>query len=112
MKTKNCTSLEQSEKLIELGIEPTTADMYFEPSVGFCTEPSEIKVGDIKYAHPSSIPAWSLTVLLNILPSATLDSSNDHYYRIHCMKKYTEWYDNAIDACIEMIIWLKENGKI
>lgn len=58
--------------------------------------------------HDSYWPCWSLAALLNVLPSATLDSSDDHYYRIHCMKKYTEWYDNAVDACVEMIICLNE----
>ena len=53
--------------------------------------------------YDGELPCWSLTALLNVLPSATLDSSNDHHCRMHCMKRYTEWYDNAVDACVEMI---------
>jgi hypothetical protein len=56
----------------------------------------------------AAIRCWSLAALLGVLPSATLDSSNDHYYRIHCMERYTEWHDNAIDACYEMILKLHE----
>lgn len=58
--------------------------------------------------YDDELPCWSLAALLNVLPSATLDSSDDHHYRIHCMGRYTEWYDNAIDACYEMILKLHE----
>ena len=58
--------------------------------------------------YDDELPCWSLVALLNVLPSATLDSSDDHHYRIHCMRRYTEWYDNAIDACYEMILKLHE----
>ena len=63
---KSYTDLEQSKKLAEiLSIE--SADMYYKPSAGFCTEPSEVKVGDIKYAHPRSIRCWSLAALLSLM---------------------------------------------
>lgn len=62
--------------------------------------------------YDSELPCWSLTALLNVLPSATLDSSDDHHYRIHCMERFTEWYDNAIDACYEMILKLHELKKL
>lgn len=58
--------------------------------------------------HWKLIPAWSLNALLNILPSSTLDSSDDHHYRLHCMERFTEWHDNAVDACVEMILKLHE----
>lgn len=58
--------------------------------------------------HDRFWPCWSLAALLNVLPSATLDSSDDHYYRVHCMERYTEWYDNPVDACVEMILKLNE----
>lgn len=54
------------------------------------------------------IPCWSLAALLDTLPSSTLDSSNDHHYRLHCMGRFTEWYDNPIDACVELIEKLHE----
>lgn len=39
-------------------------------------------------------------------------SSDDHHYRIHCMERFTEWYDNAIDACYKMILKLHELKKL
>ncbi len=59
-----------------------------------------------KYEKKYYIPCWSLPALLNVLPSATLDSSDDHHYRVHCRERFTEWHDNAVDACVEMILKL------
>lgn len=119
--SKICTDLEQSRKLVELGIEPNTADMYFEPSVGFRTEPSEIKVGDIKNAHPRSVPAWSLSALLQLMP-ITCDVIKDFHNRYYCSNKFDDndfdtWHlttscENPIDAAVEMVVWLLKNGYI
>ena len=63
---------------------------------------------DIIGEEHDEIPAWSLAALLNVLPSATLDTSDGHHYRLHCMERFSEWYDNAIDACVVMIERLHE----
>lgn len=119
--SKICTDLEQSRKLVELGIEPNTADMYFEPSVGFRTEPSEIKVGDIKNAHPRSVPAWSLSALLELMP-ITCDVIKDFHNLYYCSNKFSDnsldnWHlttacKTSIDAAYEMVCWLVKNGYI
>ena len=67
---------------------------------------------DISPTPDFLIPCWSLAALLNVLPSSTLDSSDDHHYRLHCMERFTEWYDNPIDACYEMIMKLKEKNLL
>ena len=105
---KDYTSVEQSQKLIKLGIDKTTSDMHYDkhPLENYYS-PIPI-IGKYSEIH-GQFPCWSLTALLDVLPSATLDSSNDHHFRIHCMKRYTEWYDNAVDACVEMIIRLNES---
>ena len=54
------------------------------------------------------IPCWSLAELFSVLPSATLDTSDDHYCRVRCQQRCTEWHDNPVDACYEMIIKLHE----
>ena len=106
--TKICTSIEQSKKLIESGIDKTTSDMHYDKgSLENYYSPIPL-IGKYSEIH-DQFPCWSLAALLNVLPSATLDSSNDHHFRIHCMKRYTEWYDNAVDACVEMIIRLNES---
>lgn len=122
---KAYTDLEQSRKLTEI-LPLGSADMYYEPSTGFCTEPSEAKFGDIKYAHPRSIRCWSLTALLEIIPKHIEES----VLRMDMGEKdFSIWYDdidigmvnlylpditkdNPIDACYEMIIKLKEMNVI
>ena len=64
---KAYTDISQSKKLAEI-LPLESADMYYEPSPGFRTEPSEAKIGDIEYAHPRSIRCWSLAALLGVLP--------------------------------------------
>ena len=103
---KSYTDIEQSNELVEI-LPIESADMWFYPYPNdeYWYEVPNMGNADKKY---NQLPCWSLAALLNVLPSATLDSSNDHHFRIHCMKRYTEWYDNAVDACVEMIIRLNE----
>ena len=122
---KSYTDLEQSKILAEfLPIE--SADMYFEPSAGFCTEPSEVKVGDIKYAHPRSVPCWSLAALLSVIPKEVeikgqryapclFPTTDGHWlyklwYNSNAIidSPIAVWCDNPLDACVEMIIKLNE----
>ena len=60
-----CTTVEQSKKLIELGLDVETADMYwdFQPD-GYVLIASELGY----YHNESEIPAWSLVALLELLP--------------------------------------------
>lgn len=88
MSTKICTSIEQSKKLLSLGLDPSTADMYYKyvlpksdklhhvPNVGEPTnalswynkgytldgrkEPLELK--------DFCVPCWSLAALLGLMP--------------------------------------------
>ena len=103
---KSYTDIEQSNILAEI-LPIESADMWFYPYPNdeYWYEIPNMGNANKKY---NQLPCWSLTALLNVLPSATLDSSNDHHFRIHCMERYTEWYDNAIDACYEMILKLKK----
>lgn len=140
--SKICTDLEQSRKLVELGLDTTTADMYFEPSVGFRTEPSEIKVGDIKYAHPRSVPAWSLSALLELMPLEIYDKQYSNKmpgsfrtfefvvntnlrqinrykigYHLVSVREFGKYLkecggNTLLDAAFEMVVWLLEKGYI
>lgn len=63
---------------------------------------------DYNNKYLNIIPAWSLATLYSVLPTFTLDSSDDNYFRMHCCKIFTEWHDNPIDCCVEMILKIKE----
>ena len=109
---KSYTDIEQAKKLAEI-LPLESADMYYME-----TSPNNYTIGVLQRMERDMLlnqaeyykmfPCWSLTALLNVLPSATLDSSNDHHFRFHCMERYTEWYDNPVDTCVEMIIRLNK----
>ena len=77
---KICTSLEQSQKLIELGIDVNTSDMFYadllvdgnhkynlHPLESYCFNTfEETKLRTSK--NLSFIPAWSLSALLSLIP--------------------------------------------
>lgn len=100
--SKICTSIEQSQKLIELGIDINTADM--------CWQNNEFPIG---FNDDEAVPAWSLTALLELIPSnvflySKLVKWDESYY----IENREMLYDNPVDAVFEMVCWLKENNKI
>ena len=119
---KICTSLEQSKKLMELGINTSSADMSYSSihnigqELSYCNLPlSILRMAD-------DIPAWSLTSLLELMPriehlkpfidlSPNLNSEEVSIY-YHSEDSPYIVKDNLIDAAFEMVVWLKENGKI
>lgn len=114
---KAFTDIEQSKKLAEiLPIESADiwyAEVYEGKIVGYDYIISDTPYYSLSFTKPSEnnysqntvkdIPCWSLTALLGVIPSASLDSSDDHYFRIHCKDKFSEWHNNPIDACVEII---------
>lgn len=97
-----CTSIEQSQRLLELGLKPETADMYYH-------EGSEDGAGNIEYhlnirtehnniLFPDYIPAWSLHRLLEIYST----SDGDDCYVVHI--------DAAFDDIIDEIEWSINKG--
>ena len=124
--TKVCTTIKQSRKLFELGIDIKTADMYYmyrhweidENTVG---AQSDAHIGfdpDSYYGADNGktyhyVPAWSLTALLGLIPKFSLekDVSGNEGYQLH-YNYNTVYYDDPIDAAFDMICWLKEHNKI
>lgn len=108
MKNKICTSLEQSKKLIELGIDKKTSDMFYWYGEDI------IRIGGYELQSDLfDIPAWSLTALLKLIPKFSLekDISNNVGYQLHYNYDPT-YYDEPVDAAVEMICWLKRHNKL
>ena len=115
---KSYTDLEQSKKLAEI-LPIESSDAFYKRSIGdSCNWELNCKnLFKIKN-HPAGVgfllkkklivPAWSLAALLDVLPSSTLDSSDDHHCRVHCRERF----NNAIDACYEMILKLNKEGLL
>ena len=128
---KICTSIEQSLKLIELGIDVNTADMYYPNRVGGVNYPLPI---EYKMGLPllsQEIHAWSLSALLKLMPYRTEASKREPYGKIMkrdtwdgefcfiCYPKGLEknkhlsgYHNNPVDAAFEIICWLLENKKL
>ena len=113
---KICTSIEQSKKLIELGINVNTADMHYStwtilnegeyilsPNQGQTIEELQEDYGN------HVIPAWSLSALMELIPPGNIllrDKLCGEYKYINSVD--TNFYDNPLDAAFEMILRLRE----
>lgn len=120
---KSFTDIEQSKKLAEI-LARESADMYY-------PNRSDVKINcalliELKNGNPlisQEIPAWSLSALLNVMPDRiddsyflTLDKEGKEYcccYEdINGNSFRHEFGNNPIDACIEMILKLKEKNLL
>ena len=132
MNTKICTSIEQSKKLLSLGLDPSTADMYYGPIGGnpirFAVIPNVGKYG--KW----DMPAWSLTALLELMPPYLFELERGIDLNIYRNINSNGWHvsympnnvidmqkdnfkqitngNSPIDAAFEMIVWLIEQKHI
>ena len=134
------TTIEQSKKLVELGIDASTADMTIEKVSHGLTQDfkweltvgldAAIKENLFSYRNGFVVPAWSLSALLELMP--LINEYNVEYRPIierynddgWACKYYNEETRNTndiyirrygrtpLDATVEMIIWLKENRYI
>ena len=101
---KICTSLEQSKKLIELGIDVNTADIIY-------------NILDESYIrHDTPIdkyhkPAWSLAALLKLIPNFNMFKRTIEC-RIETTNHLIDKACDPIDATFEMVCWLLENKMI
>jgi hypothetical protein len=115
---KICTSFKQSKKLIELGIDINTADMHYStwtilkegeyilsPNQGETIEELQEDYGN------QVIPAWSLSALLRLMPNFNMFKRTIEC-RIETTNHLIDKACDPIDAAFEMVVWLKENGKL
>jgi hypothetical protein len=101
------TTIEESKKLIELGIDVNTADIIYNI------------FGESYIRHDTPIdkyhtPAWSLSALIKMFDDkAGLARDYGLWYCYDNGKSHrTKHYDSPIDAAFEMVCWLLENKKI
>lgn len=132
---KICTSIEQSKKLIELGIDINTADMHYStwtilnegeyilsPNQGETIEELQEDYGN------QVIPAWSLSALIQVLPITIVDSWTDYCLMLDIkakMPRYVKYGDvyhpefpwdfkkqSLLDSVVESIFWLHNNNYL
>lgn len=133
---KICTSIEQSKKLIELGIDINTADLtildlpiqggdrfkYISIKLPNDTFPS------ITDGKSEKVPAWSLSALIQVLPITIVDSWTDYCLMLDIkakMPRYVKYGDvyhpefpwdfkkqSLLDSVVESIFWLHNNNYL
>lgn len=95
-----CTSVEQSNRLLELGLKHETADMEIEIFKGDNSISGYVSKGywetDISEELTELIPAWSLDRLIKILPSVI--NQIDCYYSLTFGKDIIQYEDYGIDV--------------
>lgn len=120
---KICTDIDQSKKLIELGINVNTADMWYQ-HIGYSItdgkeKPTYFPMIIRDNISDDDIPAWSLVALLKCL-----NEINPQVYTPILFPSEGKWIlqfteyghgnvcvvscDNPIDACYEMVLKLYE----
>ena len=123
------TTIEQSKKLVELGLNPETADMFYSYGMNIKTKEwsydAELMVID-EADKLCDIPCWSLGALLELMPKENenpFKNSNafigygDEKYR--CVYLNGDWEsshqtmgDTPIEAAYNMVCWLLENNYV
>lgn len=115
---KICTSIEQSKKLIELGIDVNTADMWFHPYPNdeYWYDIPNIGNADLEY---NQLPCWSPNALLDILKTKCerleIILRVDNKWNIFATRSnfiYNNAYDcgceNIIDGCVDLIVKMND----
>ena len=128
---KSHTDLEQSKKLAEI-LPIESADYYhatdagvviIAPYITYCGEERCVP------AYKGAVPCWSLAALLSLIPQEIFDGeyilnitegrdnrwvlTYDHYEnRNHSYYGLSTGADNLVDACVDIIIKLKERNII
>lgn len=114
---KAYTDLEQSKKLVEiLPIESADQTWVRIVIAGANLDVSEELQykhnGDMPFKYYSGIgtPCWSLSALLDILPTGKvlLHDKGNQGYKCICNNIDSYYFNNPIDACYEMILKLHE----
>ena len=110
-KTMVCTSIEQSNRLVELGINPKTADMGWFKAYSLREEIYKPYIKGYKLEnHQSDIPAWSIHKLIEII-SIDVTFKNE-FIIINNNTKIFNSSTNVYDNLIDVIEYLINDNKI
>lgn len=105
------TNIEQSKKLLQLGLNPETADMCHHEKDGLkCIPYSKITHNKCEY-----LPAWSLTALLSLISDCKLHTPQKEDGQYRCYDSTHEFLsEEPVDAVFQMFVCLalEEAAKI
>lgn len=105
------TTIEQSRKLLELGLDPKSADFAWVGEDGCFVNTSSCELKD------TETPAWSLEALIDALPSGTafIYTGRLGYNVSFCGGAWvhyecTSYSKSLLNQFYEIVVWLFENG--
>ena len=102
-----CTSREQSERLLVLGLKKETADMWYPHFASTCPIPlvDETLASD-------DIPAWSLHRLIEMMPNVigTQGWLSIGHQGLHYSRGYGVADDGLYESIVRMYDWLIKEG--
>ena len=118
---KAYTNLSQSKKLAEI-LPLKSADMYYFRQIDNDYIPPDVEsirpiplFKDGKEDFNYDTPCWSHAALLDILHDYTLQTDANGSVFVVCDSKkpmISDSYNNPVDACVDMILKLKERNLI
>lgn len=108
---KICTTIPQSLRLIQLGIDLGTADMFWDTLI---SKTPECHVNNRyfidEWNDDNTYPAWSLSALLDLIPAGRAlyhDVINNKY--VFTGNTRSGLYKDPVDAAFEVVCSLLEN---
>ena len=115
------TTIEQSKKLVELGLDPSTADMYYflDPTPAgniyhLAVQRVDVGIKNLPQYNEGDIPCWSLSALLELMPYYEIAKDTD-YIVIDSIGDYalkTEGDETLLDVVVNMLCELIEQKHI
>ena len=117
-----CTSIEQSQRLVDLDIDIETADMYYVPYKNRSPR-LLIKNDSFPYDLLEFTPAWSLSALSDLLPSFIKYNDKEFVLTMLNIGRVVYFNPNEpnlfeadrmtlLDAVVETIEWVYRNGYV
>lgn len=117
---KSYTNLEQSKKLAEI-LPIESADMYYFTIIrDYPYSQGKIKtiakIMDDSFSSNYDTPCWSLSALLDVMKEPELIRNSENTWLIRVWYNAYPYsnggYNNPVDACVEMIVKLKEKDLL
>ena len=115
------TTIEQAEHLVELGLDPETADMFYflDPTPAgniyhLAMQRIDIGVRNLPKYNDGDLPCWSIGALLELMPeSYQLTRGKDNKYQFMLFHILIhDWFNTPLEAVYNMVCYLLENGYI
>lgn len=105
------TSVEQSRRLVELGLDPRTADLCREWAV---IDKDYMDVPVVRRPIDDELPTWSLDALLKVIPcpyEMFRGYDGTVRFKLLAVRRHDD-NETELEAVYTMVVWLLENDLL